>query len=1395
MSKSCIWRPGVNKDMSGEPSALHSDLVEYTGSRPLANAIWAATKVKGVIDTANLEYDENGEPTLESLNKVVNLKKLVGRVSLLAEKRQAGAETRNGEPILYPTLEEALIRASEFNSTDDEVIAYPVRSGDKYKIKVEYKNDTNETQLQQAKFNNQLNNTLIGMMRNLGFTVVYSDDGVTNVFDPENASETADKLKAIIRIARGELGEEAFPEEFAHFMIDGLTTHPLVSRILKYLRTDGVVERILGDEFAAYNELYNGDELRLRKEAAGKLLARYIKGEDLEVNDAPRNLLQRIWSYIKGLFSRGSIQDIDDAINRINKDTLQLASQIKDSSALPYFDRTSLMSADALYKVETKISNEEKLAEKALEIASKRLKIVQSRSKSGKYKDIDVKKLKDLQNAVNKKNYRKSYVKFLKDTIAQLTNIRKKLEQASNEGIDANNLTKLKRLASALRQVKEFSDGYTDIVNTMRRMPELVAQGEFDLDVDDANSIADLANEVSNLINSLNGNYVELRNRAVYEFLKVFWGEDKTWDIGKNKGKKLTLTMIMQEAAQDINAIDRWISSLASASDPMLGLIDKAVKVTRIRRDMELEELIADIRGAHRELTEAGYNTDFIYMRDEKGVPTGWLLSNVDYKKFYKERYEFKKSLMDDESLEPYQRKARLEAWERERLEEVPLIPGRDDIRSEVRPIASKPGDPYYIDRLSKLAPAQRKFYDEVMKAKALLEANLPMAYTKLHKAVQIRNDVIEGLSQASSTKQAVKMILGNFTDGMIRRVDDTDYGEYASEDDEIEDDMDLKEVDTRKVVLDFSGKPIQKLPVYYTRWIKDKTRLSTDFTGTLMAYAAAALDYAKMSEIVDVLELTRDFVRDRDVVQTSGNKTMREVFRVLRKDFNQVYKVKGGNIADRLDDYMDAVVYGRHKLDEGVITIPTNKKNEKTGKYQNVEIGVSKLLDSLKNYTGAVGLGLNTFSAISNITVGKLQQFIDGVCGQYFNMKNMTRGVGLYYTMLPSYLGELTSTNKSNKLGLLIDKYDALEEFFSGMKDQTGRFKGTFSRMVKHMNLYILNNIGEHNLHCTTMLAMLDRYKVKVDGKETSIVDAWKVREVNNSYELVLKDGTTDKDGNQLFTESLKVEREQLLKKAEKKTKADQARLAYIDEVKKRTDNINIDLRLKIGRVNQSLNGAFNEADRGAINRRGYGRLIMQFRQWMPEHYNRRFAKAYYDVELGEFREGYYRTIGRFMTNVAKDLRHFKFDVATHWRALSENERRNIMRAITETSIFLALSKICGVMGKAGWKDKDSETWKKHVFYHLLRMKLETGASFPWPPSFIKNVTTLLQSPAAAISKFNNIGGLFEFWKMGEEITSGRYKGWTQYEKNLYNVIPLYSNIRKVVDMKSETYMFNIFD
>lgn len=1320
---SCIVRPTIKVGNEEKESILFNDLLSFTGNRESAQVIWALTQVPEFVNNLSVERDENGEPTLESLNKALNIKNLLNnQISLLGEKIALGATDKNGNTIIHKNPEPIISKVVRFNEENPTLVADINKSEEGYSISVEEKTSDNVDVPSKIIFNNSLNNKLLGIMRSLGFDVsINSTMSHNGMFNPLDANSTAEGLRTVIQIAKGQRGEDSFPEEFSHFIIEGLSKTSLVSRLLDSLNNSRVVEEILGDSYDTYKTLYDGDFYMLQKEAAAKLLSQHI----IEGTAPSReSFLSRIWNFVRGLFGGISEQSIDDAINEANQGAAKLASMIKDESILPLVDKDAVLGGRVMYSVGDKVNKMELLANKALEVASRRLRILTLKSKRGKYDAKDAKSIKNLQDLIEKKKYTKGCLEFLKDSLSQIEALDSSLKAIKSSDIrNDSDLMKIKKVSGLLRNIKDFAEGYAPIIEDMITLEAMRERGEVSISEEDAKEISQRASEVFRIVKNINSQYQSLRYNTVYNFLKIYWGEDKTIDIGKDKGKQMTLKMIMEMADKDINGIDRWVSSMGDSSDALLSLIDKAVKVSHFQRDSILLEVRNGLREAQRKLQDAGYTSDFMFERDDKGNLTGRIISNVDFIKFNKERNEYIEQLKK-EGLKEYQIKSKVERWEALRMEEV--IVDKDTGRKEILPSSSM----YKSNALDSLDSVQREYYDVVMKTKAMLDDLIPSRYANTYRAVQIRNDLTEVvLNNITDPKEATKQIVQNMKDKFLRRSDDTEFGGDESS----------------NLFTTFSGKPIDRLPIYYTTELEDMSRLSTDFTSSLIAYAGMAINYSEMNKIIDALELTKDLALDREVQQYSGDKKLVETFNLLRKKFSKSYTVSGSQsyIGGKLEDYFQSIIYGKTKEDEGTII---------------GNIDTAKTLDAIKDYTGVVGLGLNMFSAISNVVGGKIQTFIETVGGEHFNFKNSNIGEKNYWALLPAYMAEINAINKTNKMSLLIDEFDAMEDTYSSFIHSKYR-KGPLSRIIGSSNLYFLNNMGEHYLRTHILFSMLDAYKVKTNsGEEISLFDALEVvKEEGNSAHLKLKEGVVNLDGSPVTKDNL------------------------------------LSFKMKVGKVNQAKFGAFNEDDMGAIKRRSYGRLIMQFRQWMPAFYGERFSKAHYDARQGKYREGYYRTFFRFNLELIKDLRRAKFELATHWNELSQQEKANIRKALAEIQIFLTLQVLISRMGKA--KDKKGVWADRMILYALNRAKLETGAAMPFNFEFISNIWTILRSPAAALNQVDNMTALLRFDNMCKEIETGRYKGWTEYETDLVKTLPIYGQIRKVIDIKNEDYMFNMFN
>ena len=1504
MAQSCRLTPVVfrrdGKEIEEKDSKLFKDILKAVKDRETAWKMWAYTKTpefKAEYKN-NVDYDELGEVTFPSLIKALGLQEVYDS--------QKGADEAARDygfiNTVFENSESAVSKINLFNSKEKKFIASLHKVDGGYEITVSPRNAQSIQEARQQSYNSALTGEIIDLLRSMGFNVEWvSDPRFDGLFNPEEAT-LYDGLINIIQIAKGQRGEDALPEEFSHLMIEGLINHPLVQRLLNSL-DDSQVQEILGDNYERYSQMYDNDSLKLKKEAAGKLLAQQINGQgniSQPIIEPKRSLLSRIWNWIKNLFSKVKNEDLAQARLNAYKAVSSIYNLIASGEAIPLIDKRSILSSEQLFKLREDYDSLEKIATKGEEVVARMLKAERTKG-DGERAAKTTKTLKQLQatfgqdsSGVEVGDPYESIRLFLGDAVKQIEQITNDMRTAQRLETSGNmsDIKVINEIAKVAREIDTVVAGYEGIIGVIATLDEESNASELGIDEQSGAVLAETADKCLKALNKLKEWKAASERNILYHASRTVYKDDKTRDIGSKREDVMSLTEILDHADRDINFVDRWLSAMSDADDALLTIFDQIVKNQQYERDMEMIEWHARIAAADKKLRNAGYSSDFMYELDEEGVPTLRIISQYDWDTYNKElRAQMSLLKEQQEKLGKDNKwyRNKLNRWknganknQEARLIKVYVDPEMEKLHQE-KGDKAVPDDAIFemvpnpkvysknANRIENLAPAQREYYEEMLDIKRTMMTKIPHRGQGIYKAINISKDMVEGILD-NSTGNPLNAALENYKRKFLRRPDDIGFGtgdnykedirniiesekdpEQAAErillylNDATDEDI-LAVVDVRKIrkiikknkddvrkaaedVLeaiaaenfaivdtDFANHKIQRLPIYYTRPLRDKKMLSTDFSSTIVAYSAMAVNYEKMNEVVDILEVGRNYIKERAVLEKEGSHSVMSRFTALGK----VYKAyveragNGTNIAGRIDDYMDSVVYEERKNDEGSFEL------------LGVNIDTAKTLDAIKDYTGLLGLGFNIFSTISNIAVGKLQQWIEAAGGEYFTFKDYTKAVGQYAALMPGCLAEMNSPVKKNKLSLLIQMFDPMGDYYESLRDPSFS-KSAVSRILGNGVLaYIGMNAGEHMLHCQTMLAILNNIKLtNIETKEKiSLYDALEVKEVNGIHKLVLKpnlayereliDNTgkpttnknygrpvRDEDGK-IKTELVQISSAEPLKDAVNNEYRKQSRKitekvhgAYTGTEKPKTsifkdfNNFIFKKKKVVRKVNDSLNGAFSANDKGALHKKAIGRLVMQFRQWMPAHYMRRFARAHYDADLEQWREGYYDTVGKTMSQIVKDSKKAGTLTLKYYNTLSEHEKANLRRAQAEISEFLMLMILVRLGGRV--KDRDRSWLDKMALYQIRRMYLEVGASMPVNGGFFSNIFTLLQSPAASITTFEKFSKVLNFWNMFDEIQTGRYQGWSEWERDVYQTIPALGQISKALEFDDS--MFTMFE
>ena len=301
---------------------------------------------------------------------------------------------------------------------------------------------------------------------------------------------------------------------------------------------------------------------------------------------------------------------------------------------------------------------------------------------------------------------------------------------------------------------------------------------------------------------------------------------------------------------------------------------------------------------------------------------------------------------------------------------------------------------------------------------------------------------------------------------------------------------------------------------------------------------------------------------------------------------------------------------------------------------------------------------------------------------------------------------------------------------------------------------------IGDYMLRANVMLSYLNKFKVIKNGETMSLYNAIEFKKINN------EDGTVD----YLF---------------------DVPEYVYTPDGKEVSMD---DIRERIVKLDNGINGAFTQADKGTVTDYILGQFLMQFRTWMPAMLSKRFLSKRFNAIMGQDMEGYYVTLYHYLKSTFKDLWKGKWTVATNWRNLTDEQKLNMKRTIAEMAIFWTLYSIGQALQPNGDDDEKRTPEKAYVEYLIRRVTLELGA-LTITPYILNSFTTLLKSPLPAVNSLDSFMGLFDIFGAFKKIESGTYAGWPRIARDLYYLTPLKNFRKNVAFINGDYTAFNIFN
>jgi len=993
--------------------------------------------------------------------------------------------------------------------------------------------------------------------------------------------------------------------------------------------------------------------------------------------------------------------------------------------------------------------------------------------------------------------YLEAITSYLEHALNELENIQGDIENTLKNKYGSE------QAANILKNMQLFSETHKNISTDILRE---LKQDTYNTDEnrDAVKVLLDEARKIKEISEDLQESYIEMAKEQGAAFLEQIT-DRYTFE---------QLMKLLSEPTKDISFTETWITAMSTSSDSVLGMINKAVENQKEIGRLETLEIQQELVDLKLELESAGIpNTDFVYKHKE-GSPTGFYITERDwssvkgsFKELYKEfkdrtGIDYKKYRYDDVEV-PKEHKAFVDDFNKRMnlrrkevfltneeadalVEEKKKSLSKEDFNRWIKMNAvekeSISGTEVYYHIPRKIDSEYKeisdnslklKFYNRIVDLNIEFNDTFPPKFIDYRRAPQIRKNAVEKIMKGD--------IKGFATDALES---------FKVLEDEAERGVEYGITNERGEIINF-------IPIYYTKEVEEKKMLSTDAVMSMVIFANMSNDRRHTLKILHNLEVLRDVVKARGVVEeTSSGKVKINAKKVLGEKFSEPFKKEdGGNILERLDNYLSMVVYGQHHAQGKSI----------------MGVDSEKTIDALSRYTALSQLALNIYAGINNVAMGKALQRVEALSQEFFTYGDLLSADKIYAEQLVHTMGDIGRRMPTSKLGLWLLKNNTMENYSEEVSKLDTERKTLFSRLFHQSTLFFLSKAGEHYIHSKSSLALAQEFRYDPDKKKFIMrhkfmapvkeLDLERISEVNSLDVKELRKNGIDVNAevskiNDKYKDKLKQLEESLNEKWETLTNYWDAheivngRLGLKSEFSTNAMKDHLTFTNTQHAINRALNGNYGPYAT-AIQKYAIGRAAIMFRKWMKPAWDRRFQSNRYDELKEADTEGYYRSVGRFIAQLKIDLQKAQFSLPKAWSSLTMQDKANFKRAMYEVTYLLAVATLIGIISSLKGDDDD---WLANMgAYQANRLFTELGALIPGP-TMITEGLRLLENPLANVTPIRDWIQFLQFWDWGEVIERGKWKDSTKFERSLYKIVPLGKTLKDIGYPEEKLVFYNLF-
>ena len=1249
MSKCTILAHVRNPKGEVVESRLYKDLLHYTSNnRQLTKEYYAVGTNKNFLSRVKdvAEFDENGEITFKSLQKLANLQ--VNKDSLMQVlNKDLGA----GEM----TYDEAISKLAAFNRNSSYNNSYmatisPSTNG-MYILSVVKKNKANQVSLGEVIANQTLQNKIKYHLNKAGVAVdfIETDEKINGRYSTKNATKTANGLYQLIKIANGEHVEATLAEEAGHFVIGAMGKSPLVQRLLNLLNED-VQRRVLGEN---YEGKYFGDSAR--REVAGTLVGEALLG-NIDKRTPWQSLVNRIVTNAKKIFA--TIKG--DEILKASLEAKEIAEYVASGFMSDKFEgtveealstRETLYSAPSSFNVRTFRDVLGKLKVQAAEMGQISSELFKKFNQLAGQVELgrDVNSPGIFGDAIALEGIVEA-VSLMHDLMqAEIPDLLASVDFGDISDFYAN----MPRNAKALRAVRVYAKNALAIIDIIEKATSTVPgaqslQGDIsNIQIVDAlgnpvsYNLLDIANSLKSILSSRNGLLNELANKESQFFLRFLEDSLGSTYISRaarvifkfKKGEKLIqfknaenipISDLMKNLDSDISFFEKWIASMSNNSDVIGQIADKTAKyankiaddITRndfaelqkIKtrfEELKKRKLISDTR----ELYEVGLDDKLTGNIRSEFRMGAWEDSFEQQKKQALE--DFKNANPDLDSKSDFEKGVLWDNYFKPIAKQWHKLNSTFVIDSVTNKGRYMPNNTYRDSSWDNLPIEVQNLISDIVQLKRNIDSRLGETHTIDYRAPQFKGtfmDKVKNRKLYENTPNAIThTVIGEIRDTFCESSEDTEYGSnstYNSREEQLFDDK-----------VTFEKEKLNRVPLYGINKLTDLSELSTDIFHSMLAYAGMANQYAALSQIVDTLEVGKEVLSERKVEGLQSEKS----------------RDKTSGAFTRYTKFLDKQVYG---IGAKKIYLP--------GK-----ILVDKITGFFTGLASKIYLGGNVAGGIVNLGTGSIEIFKEAFAGEYFTQKDWLLANAEYFKYIaPNMIGNAGKEVKTDKVSLFIQYFDVLSDNKKDWRDWNTRRPWTLNFFGK--SLWLPYKSGEHYMQSIPYIGLAINTKLyDENGNETNLWEALQAENISGTKkgkELSYKGKTYFKDKANIATyhmisdiiaqidnvmssasilgPTLQLSSEQQSYLASKgyniaDLKGTKTQLTNDIQSLVWSESDETTFQVKAREITNRMHGIYNNSDKVMFQQTIYGNMALAMRGYALGMLERRFGSSKYSISL----------------------------------------------------------------------------------------------------------------------------------------------------------------------------------